>query len=162
MTHIWVDADSIANIAKQLIIKNAERTQTRAIFVANRSIILPRLSVLQLVVVDAGFDKADDYIAKHVNADDIVITGDIALANDCIHKNARVVTARGFIYDKNNIKQKLNMRDFMDTMRSTGVLDSKQMGGQLPYNEKDKQNFAKVLNHWLQSSNKTSISNFEQ
>lgn len=146
---LWVDADALPNIAKQLIIKTAERTNTTTMFVANRSIALPRLPMLHMVVVTAGFDKADDYIASQVQSGDVVITQDIPLASDCIDKGAKVTTARGFVYDKGNIKQKLNMRDFMDTMRSTGVLEPKEQGGQAPYSQKDKQNFANILNQWI-------------
>ena len=146
---LWIDADAIPNIAKQIIIKTAERTQTTTIFVANRAIALPRLQILQMTVVEGGFDKADDYIAAHCVAGDVVITSDIPLANDCIEKGAKVVTSRGFVYDKDNIKQKLNMRDFMDTMRSTGVLEPSQQGGQAPYSDKDKQAFANILNAWI-------------
>lgn len=146
---LWIDADAIPNVAKQIIIKTAERTQTTTIFVANRAIALPRLPILQMKVVEGGFDKADDYIAEQCVAGDVVITSDIPLANDCINKGAKVVTSRGFIYDKDNIKQKLNMRDFMDTMRSTGVLEPSQQGGQAPYSDKDKQAFANILNAWI-------------
>lgn len=146
---LWIDADAIPTIAKQIIIKTAERTQTTTIFVANRPITLPRLPMLQMKVVEGGFDKADDYIAENVQAKDVVITSDIPLANDCIEKGAKVVTSRGFVYDKDNIKQKLNMRDFMDTMRSTGVLEPNQQGGQAPYSDKDKQTFANILNAWI-------------
>ena len=146
---LWIDADAIPNIAKQIIIKTAERTQTTTIFVANRAIALPRLPMLQMKVVADGFDKADDYIANNCCQNDVVITSDIPLANDCIDKGARVVTARGFVYDKENIKQKLNFRDFMDTMRATGVLEPHQQGGQAPYSDKDKQNFANILNQWI-------------
>lgn len=146
---LWIDADAIPNIAKQLITKTAERTQTTTIFVANRTIALPRLPILQMIVVEGGFDKADDYIAEHCTTGDVVVTSDIPLANDCIEKGAKVVTARGFVYDKDNIKQKLNMRDFMDTMRSTGILEPHQQGGQAPYSDKDKQNFANILNAWI-------------
>ncbi|MFW2177568.1 MULTISPECIES: YaiI/YqxD family protein [unclassified Moraxella] len=146
---LWIDADAIPNVAKQLIVKTAERTQTPTIFVANRAIALPRLPILQMIVVEGGFDKADDYIAENCVSGDVVVTSDIPLANDCIEKGAKVVTARGFVYDKDNIKQKLNMRDFMDTMRSTGVLEPQQMGGQAPYSDKDKQQFANILNAWI-------------
>lgn len=146
---IWIDADACPIIVKQLIIKTAERTQTQANFVANRAITLPRLPLLNMIVVEGGFDKADDYIADHCSHGDVVITADIPLANDCVNKGAKVVTPRGFIYDKDNIKQKLNMRDFMDTMRSTGVLEPSQQSGQAPYSDKDKQTFANVLNAWV-------------
>lgn len=146
---LWIDADAIPNIAKQLIIKTAERTQTPTIFVANRAIALPPLPMLTMVVVEGGFDKADTYISDNCVAGDVVITSDIPLANDCIDNGAKVATSRGYVYDKDNIKQKLNMRDFMDTMRSTGVLEPSQQGGQAPYGDKDKKAFANILNAWI-------------
>lgn len=146
---LWVDADALPNVAKQLIIKTAERTKTPTIFVANRAIALPRLPMLNMVVVTAGFDKADDYIANQVQSGDVVITQDIPLARDCINTGAKVATSRGFVYDKDNIKQKLNMRDFMDTMRGTGFLEPQEQGRQPPYSQKDKQNFANILNQWI-------------
>ena len=146
---LWIDADACPSIAKQLIIKTAERTQTPTIFVANQFLNLPKLPILKMQVVEGGFDKADDYIAAHCTVGDVVITSDIPLANDCIAKGAKVVTTRGFVYDKDNIKQKLSMRGFMDTMRSTGVLEPSQQGGQAPYSDKDKQAFANILNAWV-------------
>ena len=143
---LWVDADAIPNIAKQIIIKTAERTQTTTIFVANRAIALPRLPVLQMTVVEGGFDKADDYIADNIQSGDLAITSDIPLANDILEKGGKVLTSRGIIYDHNNIKQKLNMRDFMDTMRGTGVLELQEMSGQKPYGDRDKKAFADGLN----------------
>ncbi len=146
---LWIDADAVPTIAKQLIIKTAERTQTPTIFVANRAITLPPLPILKMVVVEGGFDKADTYISDNCVAGDVVITSDIPLANDCIDKGAKVVTSRGYVYHQDNIKQKLNIRDFMDTMRSTGVLETQQMGGQAPYGDKDKKAFANILNAWI-------------
>ena len=99
-----------------------------------------------MTVVPQGFDKADDYIVEHIQAGDLAITSDIPLANDILDKGGQVLTTRGAIYDKNNIKQKLNMRDFMDTMRGTGVLELQQMSGQKPYGDRDKKAFADGLN----------------
>lgn len=143
---IWVDADAVPLIAKDLIIKTAERTQTRAIFVANQPIKLRKSPLLIMTVVPQGFDKADDYIAEHIQAGDLAITSDIPLANDILDKGAHVITPRGDVYDKDNIKQKLNMRDFMDTMRGTGVLELQQMSGQKPYGDRDKKALADGLN----------------
>ncbi|WP_198336765.1 YaiI/YqxD family protein [Psychrobacter celer] len=143
---IWVDADSVPSIAKDLIIKTAERTQTAAIFVANQPIKLRRSPLLTMTVVPSGFDKADDYIVEQIQAGDLAITSDIPLANDILDKGALVLTTRGIIYNKENIKQKLNMRDFMDTMRGTGVLEPQEMSVQKPYGERDKKAFADGLN----------------
>ena len=140
---IWVDADSVPLIAKDLIIKTAERTQTMAIFVANK---LRKSLLLVMTVVPSGFDKADDYIVEQIQPGDLAITSDIPLANDILDKGGMVLTTRGMVYDKNNIKQKLNMRDFMDTMRGTGVLELQEMSGQKPYGDRDKKAFADGLN----------------
>lgn len=143
---ILIDADAIPNIAKALIVKTANRTQTMAVFVANRMTKLPPSPFLSSVVVGTGFDVADDYILQVAEADDLVITSDIPLANDVLNKGAKVLTARGEEYTLQNIKPKLNARDFMDTLRGTGVLDPAQMGGQKPYGDKDKIAFANALN----------------
>ena len=86
-----------------------------------------------------------DYIVEQVKPNDLVITSDIPLAAELIEKNAQVITARGDIFDKSNIKQKLNMRDFMDTLRSSG----EHSGGQVAMNAKDKQTFANALDRYL-------------
>ena len=143
---IWIDADACPVVVKDLICKTAERTQTQAIFVANQSIKIRKSPLISMMVVPSGFDKADDYIADNVEEGDLVITSDIPLANDVLDNGGQVLTPHGVIYDANNIKQKLNARDFMDTMRSTGVLDLTQMGGQKPYSDKDKKAFADGLN----------------
>ena len=99
-----------------------------------------------MTVVPSGFDKADDYIVEQIQPGDLAITSDIPLANDILDKGGMVLTTRGVVYDKNNIKQKLNMRDFMDTMRGTGVLELQEMSGQKPYGDRDKKAFADGLN----------------
>lgn len=143
---IYVDADAIPTIAKELIIKTANRTQTLAVFVANGFVKLPPSPYLKLMVVASGIDVADDYIAYHAQANDLVITNDIPLANNVIDKGAKVLTARGEELTTQNINQRLNSRDFMDMMRGTGILEPTQMGGQKSYNEKDKKRFADGLN----------------
>lgn len=143
---IWVDADAIPLVAKDIIIKTAERTQTCAIFVANQPIKLKKSKLLTMTVVPQGFDKADDFIAESCQKGDLVITSDIPLANDVLEKGAKVLSPRGVIYNQDNIKQKLNMRDFMDTMRGTGVLDLQDMSGQKPFGDRDKKAFADGMN----------------
>lgn len=143
---IYIDADSVPVVARQLIIKTANRTQTLAIFVANHYLKLPPSAFIQSVVVSQGFDVADDYISDNAKSDDLVITSDIPLADSVIDKGAKVLTMRGEELTCQNIKQKLASRDFMDMMRGTNVLDMREMGGQKPYDDKDKQRFANALN----------------
>lgn len=143
---ILIDADTLPVIAKELIIKTANRTQTMAVFVANRMTKLPPSPFLSYVVVGAGFDVADEYILQTAQPNDLVITSDIPLANDVLEKGAKVLTPRGEEFRKDNIKPRLNARDFMESLRGTGVLDPKSMGGQKPYSNKDKIAFAGGLN----------------
>lgn len=143
---IYIDADAIPTIAKELIIKTANRTQVCAVFVANKPIKLPPSPYLQMTVVAQGFDVADNYIVDNVSVGDLVITGDIPLASEVLEKGAKVLTARGEEFTLNNIKPKLNARDFMESLRGTGVLDPKEMGGQKPYGDKEKMAFANGLN----------------
>lgn len=143
---IYVDADALPKIAKEIIIKTANRTKITAIFVANSLIALPPSPYIQCVVVGAGLDMADDHIASLVTNGDLVITSDIPLADSVIQKGAKVLTAHGDTMNSQNIKQKLNARDFMDAMRGTGVLSPKQMSQQKPYNDKDKKRFADGIN----------------
>ena len=143
---IWIDADACPLVVKDLIVKTVLRTQVPAIFVANQLIKVRKSPLITMVVVSSGFDIADDYIADNVETGDLVITSDIPLANDVLNNGGQVMTPHGIIYDKENIKQKLNGRDFMDMMRGTGVLDLTQMSGQKPYSDKDKKAFADGLN----------------
>ncbi|MDO4427766.1 MAG: YaiI/YqxD family protein [Moraxella sp.] len=143
---IYIDADALPTIAKELIIKTANRTQVQAIFVANKPIKLPPSPHLQMKVVAQGFDMADNLIAQNVSVGDLVITSDIPLADEVLTKGAKVLTSRGEELTPNNIKPKLNARDFMESLRGTGVLDPTDMGGQKPYSDKDKQAFANGLN----------------
>ncbi len=99
-----------------------------------------------MLKVPAGFDVADNEIVKRVEKNDLVITGDIPLAAEVIEKGAQALNPRGELYSVSSIKSKLNMRDFMDTMRSSGV----QMGGgPPPLNQTDRQNFANHLDRIL-------------
>jgi uncharacterized protein YaiI (UPF0178 family) len=145
-THtIWVDADACPNAIKETLFKAANRKEITLILVANHYIKVPPSKWISSIQVEPGFDVADDYIVEKVQKDDLVITSDIPLAAELIEKSAQIITARGDIFDKTNIKQKLNMRDFMDTMRSSG----EHSGGQAAMTAKDKQTFANALDRYL-------------
>lgn len=149
---LYIDADAIPAIAKDLIIKTANRTETTAVFVANRFIKLPPSPYLECVVVGQGFDVADTYIVDRATAGDLVITSDIPLAYDILMRGAKVLTARGDELTSENIKPKLNARDFMESLRGTNVLNPKEMGGQKPYGDKDKIAFANGLNRLVKKT----------
>ena len=149
---ILVDADACPVVIKQILFKAAERTKTRVTFIANQFIKTPPSKFVTSIRVASGFDVADNEIVKRVSDGDMVITADIPLADEVIAKGGEALSPRGELFTKDNIKSKLNMRDFMDTMRSTGVFDPSQqskLGGQAPYSDKDKQAFANILNAWI-------------
>jgi len=145
---IWVDADACPLPAKEILFKAAERTKTQLILVANQYIKIPPSQFIQMIQVPSGFDVADDEIVKRAQPNDLVITSDIPLAAEIVEKGVLALNPRGELYTTSNIKQILNMRDFMDTMRSSGINST----GQPKYGDKDKQQFANQLDQWLAKS----------
>lgn len=142
---IWVDADACPVAIRDILVKAALRTKVELIFVANQPIKTPRVTHIRSVQVSQGFDVADNYIAQKVEADDLLITGDIPLAAEVMEKSAHALNPRGEMYSVDTIRQKLNMRDFMDVMRGSGV----QTGGPPPMSAKDRQQFANHLDRYL-------------
>lgn len=143
--HIWVDADACPAVIKDILFKAARRTKLPLSLVANHSMSVPPDKHITLTQVPSGFDAADDYIVEKCEAGDLVITNDIPLAADVLAKNALALNNRGEEYDKSSIKQVLGMRDFMDTMRSSG----EHTGGPKAFSQRDKQNFANALDRLL-------------
>lgn len=117
---IWVDADACPGVIREIIAKAAHTRAVTTTFVANHSFSLPKSPHVRLYQVPSGFDEADKEIERRVSAGDLVITADLALASDLLEKSAMVLTPRGEQYTENNIKQRLQMRDFTETMRSSG------------------------------------------
>ena len=143
--HIWVDADACPAVIKDILFKAARRTKLPLSLVANHSMSVPPDRHITLTQVPSGFDAADDYIVEKCNAGDLVITNDIPLAADVLAKNALALNNRGEEYDKSSIRQILGMRDFMETMRSSG----EHTGGPKAFSQRDKQNFANALDRLL-------------
>jgi uncharacterized protein YaiI (UPF0178 family) len=138
---IWVDADACPVVIKEILFKAAERMKIQTTLVANHYIRTPPSLVIDFMQVQSGFDVADDEIVKRVKENDLVITSDIPLADEVISKSALALSPRGELFTKENIKSRLNVRDFMDTMRASGV----QTGGPPPLNQGDRQTFANHL-----------------
>ena len=143
---IWVDADACPVVAREILFRAAERTGVRVTLVANQAINVPASDYIKSVQVPRGFDVADDEIVRRVEAGDLVITSDIPLAAEVIEKGGHALSPRGEMHTKENIGAKLNMRDFMDTMRSSGV---EMGGGPSAYGQRDKQEFANQLDRFL-------------
>ncbi|MDN3653091.1 YaiI/YqxD family protein [Thalassotalea ponticola] len=142
---IWVDADACPVAIKDILFRAAERCQITLTLVANQYIKTPPSQFIKSIQVSAGFDVADNEIVRRVNANDLVITSDIPLADEVISKDAKALSPRGEMFTQANIKSRLNMRDFMDTMRASGV----QTGGPPPLSASDKKAFADHLDRYL-------------
>jgi len=142
---IWVDADACPVVNKDILCRAAERTEVLTTFVANQFIRISPSKYLKFIQVAKGFDVADNEIVLRVEASDLVITGDIPLAAEVIEKGAVALNHRGELYTVQNIKETLNMRDFMDTLRSSGL----ETGGPSALSQADRQAFANQLDKFL-------------
>lgn len=145
---IWVDADACPTVIKDILYKAAERTQTELTLVANQPLRVPGSRYIKSIQVQAGFDVADNEIVKLVEEADLVITSDIPLADEVLEKGGQALSPRGELYTSSNIKSRLNMRDFMDTMRASG----EHTGGPPPLAQSDRQLFANHLDRILSKS----------
>ncbi len=143
--HIWVDADACPVAIKEILFRAAERKQVPLTLVANKALQTPKSPYIKAKQVGHGFDVADDYIAEQVRSGDIVITADIPLAAEVLKKGGHAINPRGERYTQETINQRLGMRDFMDTLRSSGI----QTGGPPPLNQTDRRNFANELDRLL-------------
>lgn len=142
---IWVDADACPVAIKEILFKAVKRTQIEMTLVANQSIPIPSSQFIKFIRVASGFDIADNEIVKRVNSGDLVITADIPLAAEVIDKGGLALNPRGELYTKDNIKARLTVRDFMDTLRSSGV----NTGGPSALNQSDRKSFADQLDKLL-------------
>ncbi len=142
---IWVDADACPVVIKDILFKAAKRTGIQLTLVANRPIRIPSLRCIKFIQVASGFDVADNEIVKRLGAGDLVITSDIPLAAEVINQGGDALNPRGELYSLDNIRDRLNMRDFMDTLRDSGV----DTGGPPALNQRDRQSFANSLDKLL-------------
>ena len=142
---IWIDADACPVAIKEILFRAAQRREISITLVANQLIAVPPSPFINALQVSAGFDVADNEILRLVNASDLVITADIPLAAKAIEKGAKALNPRGELYTQENIKARLNMRDFMDSLRSSGI----QTFGPAPLGLADRQKFANQLDRLL-------------
>lgn len=142
---IWVDADACPRVIRDILFRAAERVGVVVTLVANQPMSLPPSPLIRAIQVAPGFDVADNEIVKRLDPGDLVITADIPLAAEVIAKEAHALNPRGQLYTSENIRERLNMRDFMETLRSTGV----DTGGPATLGARDKQAFANALDAFL-------------
>jgi hypothetical protein len=142
---IWVDADACPRVIRDILFRAAERCGVDVTLVANQAIEIPRSRHIRMLRVSSGFDVADNEIVRRAEPGDLVITADIPLAAEVVEKRAQALSPRGERFTPDNIRERLNMRDFMDTMRSSGFTG----GGPPPLSATDRQAFANGLDSYL-------------
>ena len=142
---IWVDADACPVVIKDILFRAAERTGMQLTLVANQPVRTPPSRYIRMLQVTPGFDVADNEIVKRLSDGDLVITSDIPLAADVIKKGGYALSPRGELYSADSIGARLNMRDFLDTMRASGV----DTGGPPALSQSDRKSFANHLDKLL-------------
>jgi uncharacterized protein YaiI (UPF0178 family) len=142
---ILVDADACPKAIKDILFRVAERLSITTTLVANHTLQIPPSRYIQFLQVKSGFDVADNEIVKRLMVGDLVITSDIPLAYEVLCGGGHAINPRGELYTQDNIKERLNMRDFMDTLRSSGI----DTGGPTTLSSRDVQAFANQLDKFL-------------
>lgn len=142
---IWVDADACPGVIKDILYRAAQRASLQLTLVANRALQVPRSPWISMVQVPRGFDVADNHIVEMATAGDLVITADIPLAAAVVGKGASALNPRGELYTGDNVQSLLDMRNFMDTLRSSGI----ETGGPPALSNNDRQTFAAQLERWI-------------
>ena len=144
MISLLIDADACP--VKQEIYRVAERhalkgTALKVFVVSNSPIAVPRDEVIERVVVAAGMDEADNWIAERAQRGDIVITADVPLASRCVKAGATVIAPNGKPFTEDAIGMTLATRNLMDSLRSSGEIT----GGPKPFSPRDRSAFLSAL-----------------
>lgn len=142
---IWVDADACPKVIKEILFRAAQRKALELVLVANAPLAVPRLPYIRSVVVPHGFDVADQQITEWAQPGDLVVTADIPLAAAVVEKGVVAINPRGQLYDRDNIRQQLSLRNFMADLRGAGV----ETGGPPAFHARDQQAFANQLEKQL-------------
>lgn len=143
---IWIDADAAPRDVKEIVFRAAKRLELETVLVANQRLATPLDNPhVRAEWVPGGPDVADRFIAEHAEPGDLAITADIPLAADLVDKGLLVLDPRGERFTEENVRERLSMRDFMESLRSAGV----ETSGPKPYGTKEKQAFAAALDRTL-------------
>ena len=148
VAEIWVDADACPNVIKEILFRAADRQRRKVRLVANHPLKRPPSPWIEFLQVPKGFDVADTTIEERCAPGDLVVTQDIPLADAVITLGATVLSPRGMLFTRENIRERLNMRDFMDTMRASGI----EMSQPPVLSKQDRQKFANGLDKWLRQT----------
>ena len=140
---IYVDADACP--VKAEVYRVAERHGVRVVVVSNSFITIPMHARVERVVVGAGMDEADNWIAERAVRGDVVVTSDVPLAARCVKAGADVLGPTGQAFSEAAIGMTLATRNLMDGLRSAGQIT----GGPRPFAQKDRSAFLGMLDNAL-------------
>jgi uncharacterized protein YaiI (UPF0178 family) len=148
MTEIYVDADACP--VREEVFRAATRLGVAVHVVSNgsRPIRPPGLANVHMVVVEAGPDAADDWIAERITAADVCATADIPLASRCLARGARALTFKGDEWTEANIGGALAGRALNQHLRESGV----QTGGPAALTQRDRGAFLNTLDRLVQAA----------
>ncbi len=135
----YIDADACP--VKAEAYKVAERYGLKVFVVANSFMQVPRDPMIERVIVPAGMDVADDWIAERVSRGDVVITADVPLADRCIKAGADVIAPSGKPFSPDSIGMALATRNLMTDLRSAG----EQTRGPAPFSPRQRSDFLSAL-----------------
>jgi len=142
---IWVDADACPAVLKEILYKAAERNQIQLTLVANNLFRIPKSSFIKFLQVPHGQDVADNEIVKRLEPGDLAVTADIPLAARVVQEGGVALNPRGEVYTEENVSERLSTRDFLDSLRSSGI----ETGGPSAFDSRDKQAFANSLDYMI-------------
>jgi len=144
-TEIWVDADACPGVVRDILFRAAQRTGVAMTLVANKPLRVPAIPGVRSLQVASGFDAADKRIVELMGAGDLVVTADVPLAAAVIDKGGTALNPRGELYTRENVRERLSVRNFMDELRGSGV----NTGGPAALGQREKAAFANQLDRWL-------------
>ncbi|SDC86005.1 YaiI/YqxD family protein [Paraburkholderia lycopersici] len=142
---VLVDADACPAVIKEMLFRAARRAEVRVTLVANQYLRTPPSPFIKSIQVPAGFDAADARVVELAAQGDLVITADIPLAAAILEKGAHALDPRGNWFTRDNIQERLTMRDVMDQLRNAGI----ETGGPAPFSARDSKAFAAQLDRFL-------------
>jgi uncharacterized protein YaiI (UPF0178 family) len=142
---IWIDADACPRAVKDILFRASVRLQVPLCLVANKSLAKHAGPLVETIVVEEGFDVADDYIADNAAPTDLVVTADVPLAARIVAKGGVALDPRGELYTEETIGDRLAMRDLLSELRDGGMLQ----GGPAPFGLPDRNRFASSLDRVL-------------
>lgn len=150
MVIVWIDADSCPVRVREVILKGALKGRYRSLFVANREIPIKKSENTQMITCSTDDQSADNYIVDHCQTGNLVITRDIPLAARLVEAGVNVVNDRGTEYTKENVGERLSIRDFMEEARMNNLVHEKHSS----FSARDLHAFAACFDRLIQKLGK--------